>query len=275
MMKATELAEKCRKMAKNYKTVYMWGTYGSIVTDKLIKQKSKQYPNYYTAENKKQLSRYVGKGYWATDCSGLLKMMLWGWKGDANKSYGGAVYASNGVPDISADQMIEKCTGISTNFSGIQIGELLWCKGHVGIYIGSGLAVECTPKWDGDVQITAVGNIGKKSGYNTRTWKKHGKLPYVTYTKSSAPTTSSKSQTAKLEPAKAFDAAYAKTYTVSAVWLNMRKGAGATKGIIKTIPKGRKVKCYGYYTKNGSTPWLYVVDQKTGATGYCSKKYLK
>ena len=30
-------------------------------------------------------------------------------------------------------------------------------------------------------------NIGKKSGYNGRSWTKHGKLPYVTYEASSSP----------------------------------------------------------------------------------------
>ena len=53
--------------------------------------------------------------------------------------------------------------------------------GHIGVYIGDGLAVECTPKWDNKVQITAVANIGKKAGYNSRKWTKHGKLPYVEY----------------------------------------------------------------------------------------------
>ena len=62
------------------------------------------------------------------------------------------------------------------------IGEAVWMSGHIGIYIGDGLAVECTPKWENKVQITAVGNIGSKSGYNTRRWTKHGKLPYVDYT---------------------------------------------------------------------------------------------
>ena len=38
--------------------------------------------------------------------------------------------------------------------------------------------------------MTAVGNIGAKSGYNTRTWTKHGKLPYVTYTGESISTPS-------------------------------------------------------------------------------------
>lgn len=275
-MTGHELAEKVTEIAKEYKTCYIWGGLGRPITAKSIQQAINQY-----SENETYAVRarnLIGqKNAFYFDCVGLVKSVLWGWDGNSGKSLGGAVYASNGVPDVSADMMITKCNDVSTKFSDVQIGELLWCKGHVGIYIGSGLAVECTPKWDGDVQITAVGNIGKKSGYNTRTWTKHGKLPYVTYTKESntIQTDTKKNQTVKLEPAKAFDAAYAKTYTVSAVWLNMRKGAGATKGIIKTIPKGRKVKCYGYYTKNGSTPWLYVVDQKTGATGYCSKKYLK
>ncbi|MBE6708864.1 MAG: LysM peptidoglycan-binding domain-containing protein [Ruminococcaceae bacterium] len=55
-------------------------------------------------------------------------------------------------------------------------------SGHIGIYIGNGLAVECTPKWDNDVQITAVGGIGTVAGYNTRNWTAHGKLRYVSYT---------------------------------------------------------------------------------------------
>ena len=51
--------------------------------------------------------------------------------------------------------------------------------GHIGVYIGNGLAVECTPKWDNCVQITACNR--KVEGYNRRNWTKHGRLPYVTY----------------------------------------------------------------------------------------------
>jgi hypothetical protein len=77
--------------------------------------------------------------------------------------------------------MINVCSGVSKDFSNIEVGEVVWMKGHIGVYIGDGLAVECTPKWENKVQITAVGNIGKKTGYNTRTWTKHGKLPYISY----------------------------------------------------------------------------------------------
>lgn len=107
--------------------------------------------------------------------------------GDKSKTYGGAGYAINGVPDIGADTMITKCTGVSTSgWANMVIGEAVWMSGHIGIYIGDGLAVECSPKWENKVQITAVGNIGSKPGYNTRRWTKHGKLPYVDYTGASA-----------------------------------------------------------------------------------------
>ena len=64
---------------------------------------------------------------------------------------------------------------------GILPGEAVWKSGHIGIYIGDGLAVECTPAWYDKVQITAVGNLGGVTGYNVRTWIKHGKLPWVDY----------------------------------------------------------------------------------------------
>ena len=107
------------------------------------------------------------------------KGILWDRCGEKTKIYGGATYKANGVPDIGADTMITKCSDLSTDFSKIEVGESVWMKGHIGVYIGDGLAVECTPKWENDVQITACNCT--KSGYNRRNWTKHGKLPYVTY----------------------------------------------------------------------------------------------
>ena len=265
-MKATDLAAKAKDIARNYKTAYIWGGLGQPITAKTIEQAIKQYPKNETYAPRAR--NLIGKkNAFYFDCVGMIKSILWGWTGDSSKSRGGAGYACHGVPDISADQMISKCTGVSTDFSTIEVGELLWCKGHVGIYIGGGLGVECTPKWDGGVQITAVGNIGKKGGYNTRAWTKHGKLPYVTYT-------AEKATSKAVEPAKSYEDAYARTYTVSAFLLNLRRGAAITKGSVKLLKKGQKVTCYGYYTKNGSTTWLLVKDS-SGAIGYCSKKYLK
>ena len=169
--------------------------------------------------------------------------------------------------------MIGKCSHLSSNFSTIEVGELLWTEGHVGIYIGDGLGVECTPKWKGGVQITAVGNIAAKPGYNTRMWSKHGKLPYVSYSASSKPAGAASAST-KPEPAKSYKKAYAGSYTVTAGALNLRRGAGILKKSIRVLKKGDKVRSYGYYTKVGLTPWL-LVQTEDGLTGFCSSKYLK
>ena len=113
------------------------------------------------------------------DCVNLIKGVLWGWNGDKSKTYGGAKYLTNGVTDVSADGMIAECLNVSADFSNIEVGEAVWCPGHIGVYIGDGLAVECTPMWKNCVQITACNCT--KSGYNRRNWDKHGKLPYITY----------------------------------------------------------------------------------------------
>lgn len=166
-----------------------------------------------------------------------------------------------------------KCSNLSSDFSKIEVGELLWTEGHVGIYIGNGLGVECTPKWENGVQITAVGNIGVKPGYYTRTWSKHGKIPYASYESHSATKSESKAQT-QPEPAKSHSKAYARSWAVTASTLNMRRGAGITKKVVKVLKKGETVRCYGYYTKSLTTVWLYVQAQD-GTIGYCSAKYLK
>ena len=112
----------------------------------------------------------------------LTKGILWGWNGSKNAYHGGARYAGNAVPDVSADGMIAKCKDVSASgWNKLVPGEGLWMPGHWGLYIGDGLAVECTPIWDNGVQITGVGNIGLNGGYNSRVWHKHGKLPWVDY----------------------------------------------------------------------------------------------
>ena len=52
---------------------------------------------------------------------------------------------------------------------------------HAGIYIGNGLAVECTPSWEDGVQVTAVENIEAKQGYHSRYWTSHGKFKFINY----------------------------------------------------------------------------------------------
>lgn len=177
---AKELAARCKDVAQNYKTLYVLGCFGAPMTasnkDRYSSNLSYNRQTERTVKIKSATADTFG-----FDCVCLIKGLLWGWDGNKTEVYGGATYSANGVLDINADQMIEVCSGVSTNFSNIQVGEAVWMPGHIGVYIGNGLAVECTPKWKDGVQITAVHNIGTKSGYNGRKWTKHGKLPYVTY----------------------------------------------------------------------------------------------
>ena len=180
-MTSAAFVEKLIDVAKNYKTLYVMGCFGAPMSA----ANKKRYTSNHTYNKQAARTRMINAASADTfgfDCVCLIKGILWGWRGDTAKSYGGASYAVNGVPDIGADQMITKCAGVSTDFSNVAVGEALWCEGHIGVYIGNGLGVECTPRWDNKVQITAVANIGKKAGYNARTWRKHGKLPYIDYT---------------------------------------------------------------------------------------------
>ncbi len=176
------LCEKLWDIAENYNTVYMKGVFGAPVTEALIAGKAKQYPEWYTAQKQKELSALIGKGYFGFDCVCLVKAVLWGWCGDTEQVYGGARYCSNGVGDMPVEEFANRCSDVSSDFSSIQKGELLFCPGHIGVYLGNGLCCECTPKWENRVQITAVKNIGEIKGYNSRAWKTHGKFGKIEYT---------------------------------------------------------------------------------------------
>ena len=183
VMKASEFVAKLKDVAQNYKTLYVMGCFGAPLTGGNVSRYCNNHAYNKQAARTKMIKAAANQNppVFGFDCVCLIKGILWGWRGDASKTYGGASYAVNGVPDIGADTMITKCKGVSTNFSNVEVGEALWCSGHIGVYIGGGLAVECSPAFENDVQITAVKNMGTKSGYNARTWTKHGKLPYIEY----------------------------------------------------------------------------------------------
>ena len=136
MMKVNDFINELKRVEK-LPTLYKWGTF---------------------------LNKYNGN-YLLSDCSGLVKGILWGYPDDGR-------YASNGVPDYNADTIITKCKNVSTNFNNISKGEFVWMPGHCGIYIGNSQVIESSPKWENGVQITKL---------SQRNWKKHGILPWIDY----------------------------------------------------------------------------------------------
>lgn len=71
------------------------------------------------------------------------------------------------------------------------------------------------------------------------------------------------------------------TYKVTATELNVRNRPGSSTAngcyVIGTLPKGTKVRNYGYYSMVGSEKWLYVQTTYKGITytGHCAAQYLK
>ena len=145
--------------------------------------------------------------------------------------------------------------------------------------LGKSIGLEWGGSWKSPVdkphfQLPYWGSTAKKlkDKYGTpdkfiATWNT-GSSVKVDQTANASNVTASKSKT---EAAKSKSSVYNKAFTTTAN-LNLRSGAGTGKNIITTIPKGKKVTCYGYYTKVGSTVWLYV--QYGKYTGFVSSKYL-
>lgn len=282
VMKASEFVKKLEDIAKNHKTLYVMGCFGAPLT----KANKTRYINHHKYNQQAARTKHI---YAATDdtfgfdCVNLIKGVLWGWNGDKKKTYGGAKYNANGIPDTNADGMIKLCSGVTTDFGKIEVGEAVWCSGHIGVYVGDGLAIECTPAWKNKVQITAVKNIGDKAGYNARKWTKHGKLPWIDHdVKTTAkkpatkkPTTSVKTVVAS-EPADKKDTKLKGKYeTTGNVY--MRDDAGVTKKSLCVIPKNTKVECFGYYSTSVGVKWYYVEATVGGVkyTGFVSSRYLK
>lgn len=175
-----ELVEACLNVVNNCKTVYVMGCFGAPMNE----SNKTRYLNSYSYNRNEPHRTNIQNATADTfgfDCICFIKGLFWGFCGDPKQQYGGAVYKSNGIPDISADALIKQCTDVSTDFSNIMPGEYVWLPGHCGIYIGDGLAAESTFEPVSGVQLQAVLPMGNKPGYPATGWQKHGKLPWITY----------------------------------------------------------------------------------------------
>lgn len=184
-MKSKEFLEKL-KLAASSKTLYVMGCFGAPMNE-TNKKRYKNNNAYNRRPDRQQMIENATYDTFGFDCVCLIKGILWGWNAKTTATYGGASYASNGVPDIGADTMITKCPDASSSgWDKIQPGEVVWKEGHIGVYVGNGKVIESTPIWDNCVQYSNLGNAGYTTGHY-RNWTKHGHLPYVDYTDQEAP----------------------------------------------------------------------------------------
>ena len=144
---------------------YVWGTYGEVLDKDLFEYKKNQYPDEVGGKADFIEANWLGGR--TADCVGLIKGYGW-FDPTTNK----IIYASNGMPDTSADGMYESATEKGTIDTIPEIpGLAVWHQGHIGIYIGNGEVIHASGTTKGVIK-TPIGSSG---------WTHWLKIPYITY----------------------------------------------------------------------------------------------
>ena len=153
---------------------------------------------------------YRGMSSYMFDCWNWHKVKAWGWVPGYN--VGSFLFApgTNGIGDWTGRQILDKCSGVSSDFKNVAVGEWLLtaAEDHAGVYIGKHLwngyefnVAECTPEikrngvviMSGGCHLSYVDAQGRrynhKGGTQVAAWAKHGKLPWIDYTNGVKPLT--------------------------------------------------------------------------------------
>lgn len=144
---------------------YVMGTFGQVLTNDLLEAKLAQLPDAVGPYEDFIRSNYLGVR--TADCIGLIKGYSWYDPDTGNINYG-----SNGMPDVSADQIYNQASEKGSMSTMPEIpGIILHKSGHVGIYIGNGYVIEALG--------TRYGVI--RSALGSRGWTGWCKNPYINY----------------------------------------------------------------------------------------------
>lgn len=144
---------------------YVWGTFGHVLTEGQYASKLAQYPE--GVGNYADFIRANWLGGRTTDCVGLIKG--YGWLNPETLSID---YGTNGMPDLSANQMYYTASESGTIDSIPEIpGLAVWHDGHIGVYIGNGEVIEAMGTMYGVVKTELEG----------RGWTHWLKIAYINY----------------------------------------------------------------------------------------------
>ena len=144
---------------------YVWGTFGQVLTRDTLAAKAAQYPDNVGVYEEYIRSHYLGRR--TADCVGFIKGDCW-----YDPETDSVNYATNGMPDIGADQMYRAAAEKGPISTMPEIpGLAVWHQGHIGIYIGNGYAIEAMGTQYGVVRTKVEG----------RGWQGWCKIPYIQY----------------------------------------------------------------------------------------------
>lgn len=144
---------------------YVWGTYGTVLSDSFLESKVTQYPDEVGGNEEFIRANWLGKR--TADCVGLIKGYSW-----YDTTSQSTILVSNGMPDIGADDMYNNATEKGTIDTISEIpGLAVWKEGHIGVYIGNGEVVEAYGTTTGVIR-SQLSNGG---------WTHWLKIPYITY----------------------------------------------------------------------------------------------
>ena len=144
---------------------YVWGTFGTVLTNEAFVSKLAQYPE--GVGNYEGFIREHWLGRRTVDCAGLIKSYCW-YDGETQT----ITYAANGMPDLSANQFYYTAaeSGPISTIPEIP-GLAVWHDGHIGVYIGNGEVIEAMG--------TKYGVV--KTELAKRSWSGWCKIPYIDY----------------------------------------------------------------------------------------------
>lgn len=144
---------------------YVFGTYGTVLSEEILRTKMSQYPGDVAVYEEFIRENWLGRR--TADCVGLIKG--YGWFNTASQEI---EIGANGMPDIGSDGMYANATekGPINTIPEIP-GLAVWHAGHIGVYIGDGKVVEA--------MTTTVGVV--VTDVFSRSWTHWLKIPYIDY----------------------------------------------------------------------------------------------
>ncbi len=145
---------------------YVWGTFGDVLTEELLQYKLDQFGD--DVKDYEPIIREKWMGRRVADCAGLIKSYCW-----YDPSQDAISYCYGDMPDIGTDGFYEAAPDkgdISTlpDTPGLLVYS---DKGHIGVYIGGGWAIEA---------ISHAGGV-VKTRVADRTWTHWLQCPYISY----------------------------------------------------------------------------------------------